>query len=525
MENDLVWLPDVLAIACILGSAMTIFAVVLQFRKEPTLTTKLSSIYIAGEHEKIHYRALGKMETVFYNLHKDGGLQISMAALVKTSARLDQTIVHRVIKHLLERHPMLGMRIIDVNGQLHFASGIKKIPFETIISDNWLERFEDSLTVSLDETKYLWKLLMVENTGQVKENVPRIVTFIFTFHHAIVDGLCKARLVTEFIECLNKILKDITLEQNTYSLLPPLDYYINSLIERSSSEKILFQTIDKLHSNSSLIRVAQKKYLNTPEPNQNAFIEKIGAVCIDNSSIEAKTSVIPLKFTKFESERMLKACRSKDVTVQGMLMAAACITMKELLDGTSLTENEVTSVQMRTTVNMRRYLDGNVPEEYIGSYFVGLFGQDISIPKSNSESEQFWTCARHNTHNLKLQLQNRKFITKFWNLLETAYYTSKSVQQNDDIPKSQTGPNRLNELLSLNNYGRCPSKETPADSVRLQGCFCAVAEHRRGPIFTINGVTVEGHLCLSFVYYTNITTKDMANNFANSVKSKVLKYS
>ena len=521
-QESQMWLPDVLAITCILVSAVTIFmAVIVQIRKKSPDIRKKSFYHF--EDEQLHQRPLGKMESVFHNLHKNGTLQVSMAALAKTSIALAEDVIWKVMSRLMKRHPLLRMRLVESDGHPHFVSGIQEMPLETVISENWLETFQDSLIAKLDETKCLWKLLKVEKTGQLRENVPRDLVFIFTFHHAIGDGLCKTRLVTEFFKILNQILCNKIPEEKRHGLLPPMDYYIQPLVKRSSSEKFLFKTMEKLPTNLSLLEVAQKKYLSAPK--QNEFIEKIGAVCIAHPSTEAKTLVIPMKFTKAETENILRACRARNATVQGMLTAAASITMKDLLDGSPVTISETNNVQIRTTVNMRRYLNGNVPEDYMGSYFVGLFEQDISVPKNVNKEEQFWACAIDSTRLLKNKLHGKQFITKFWNLLETVYHTLKVSKPNSEQSSAQTTPNRTNELLSLNNYGLCPSKGHPTDTVKLHSCFCAVAEHSKGPIFTINAVTVEGQLCISFVYYTNITTRETAVNFAKSIKNKILLYS
>ena len=520
-QGNMLWLPDILAITSILVSAMTIFMLVtVQLRKNAPRSRKFSN-HKTGD-EQLHQRPLGKMEAVLHNLHRDGSLQVSMAALTTTSNSLEEDVILKVVKHFCDKHPLLRMRLVEIDGHPHFVSGNQEIPFETVTSENWQEKFQDELTAKLDETNHLWKLMKVEKPEHMKDNVSRDVAFIFTFHHSIGDGLCKTRLVTTFFETLNQVLSSKIPEAKGHCLLPPLDCYIQPLVQRSSSEHFLFHALEKAPSNLSLQEIAQKKYLGTSVRKQNVFIEKMGAVCIAEPSVEAKTLIIPMKFTKAETENILRTCRAKDATMQGMLTAAASITMKELLDGIPESSKGINSVQIRTTVNMRRYLNGMVPEEYIGSYFVGLFGQDISIPKSANQGDQFWACASNSTRNLKNKLQGKQFITKFWNLIETVYHASKITKPHPIPSNLQNEPNRTNELLSLNNYGLCPSKGLPTDIVKLHSCFCAVAEHIKGPIFTLNAVTIEGQLCITFVYYTNITSKKIAVNFAGNIKSKIL---
>ena len=525
-SGNLIWSPDVLAITCLLLSMFVMFLPLLvQLKKKSPFETKLETIHI--KKDKIIGRPLGKMETVFHNLHKEGSLQVSMAAITKTSFILEKLVVIRVMQHLVRKHPVLQMSVAENDGQPCLVPGSNDIPFETVSSRNWQDIFEDGLTTRLDETKCLWRLMMVEPSGPQINDQPREVAFLFTFHHSIGDGLCKTRFVTELIESLNKVLQGKCLKDERYSVLPPLDFYMKTVLERSSSEAFLFESLNKLPRNSSLLQAAQKKYLISSPPKENKFIEYLGAVCLDNPDVEAKTCVIPIKFTNLETDDILKACRRENATVHGMLTAASSITMNELLDKTTVlsSEKEI-AIPIRTTVNMRRYLNGKVPESYFGSYFVGLFGQDIPIPKCDNPVAQFWTCARATSQNLKRQIQEKHFITKFWNLLETVYHTSKASKTRapSSRNKLETGPNRTSELLSLNNYGRCPSKGSPTDLVELQSCFCAVAEHKKGPIFTINAVTVEGQLCVSFVYYTNITIRKMAVNFVESMKKKIIDY-
>ena len=486
MENiNLIWTPDALAITCLLLSMVVMFAVLLvQLKKKNSFETKLSAIHV--EKDNIIGRPLGKMETVFHNLHKEGTLQVSMAAITKTSLILENHVILKVLQNLVRKHPVLQMSLAEKDGQPYFVPGSEEIPFAIVSSGNWQDIFEDGLTTRLDETKCLWRLMMVEPYEWPIKDQPRKVAFLFTFHHSIGDGLCKTRFVTEFIESLNKVLQGKCLKDKRYSVLPPLDFYMKPMLERSSSENFLFEALNKLPTDSSLLQAAQKKYLASSQSKENKFVEELGAVCLDNPAVKARTCMMPIKFTKVETDDIVKACRKSGATVHGMLTAAASITMNNLFDDTEVSSSEKeATIPVRTTVNMRRYLNGEVPESYFGSYFVGLFGQEIPIPKRDSPVAQFWTCARETSQNLKTQIQEKHFITEFWNLLETVYHTSKApnTKAPSSSNKPENTPNRTSELLSLNNYGRCPSKGSPTDVVELQSCFCAVAEHRKGSNF------------------------------------------
>ncbi len=518
-----VWRPSLLALAAVCTLLLPIFVVKRMRRKRTSKATDFIDVCV--DNEKYWTRPLGKMETVFHNLHREGNMQVSMLALTRTSVALNEGVVRKVVDHLRYRHPMLRMRIIDADTKPQFAQGIEETPLEIVYSDDWLEAFENSLEYRLDETRRLWKLTMVflaQKSDPAKKDGFCQIPFIFTFHHSIGDGLCKSRIITEFVESLNKVLHNRPLDTAQFSLLPPLDTYIPPVLQRTVAEKLFFQVLNAFPASCYLLKRAQNQHLKSVLPKPNAFVEKLGAVCLDDPTVDGKTRVIPLRFTAQETEEILRACRARGATVQGMLTAACSITTGEMFDVALFPEHHTETVQIRTTVNMRRYFDGNVPEEYLGSYFVGLFAQDIPIPRCPSKAEQFWSSARDNTKNLHGQLRNQTFITNFWNLLETVYHSSRSAKKKpSSAPK---GPNRTNEVLSLNNYGKCPSRGSASDLVHLTGCFSAISEHKRGPVFSINAVTVEGRLCLSFLYFTNITSKEMACNFANAVKYKILKY-
>ncbi len=527
-SNLVMWLLDLLAIATLCGLTACVVAVI-RLRKLATRDQEPRIDVSDCRVEDVSVpagRPLGKMEVVFHKLHKGGNLQVTMLAVMRATTAVSDTVVRQVMQRLCSRHPMLRMRIVEINGNPHFVPACDNIPLRSVRSDNWLKTFEENLTHDLDETKHLWKVTIVHGVDSVDTGCsgPNEIAFIFAFHHSMGDGLCKSRLITEFTEMLNDMLLGSGQVLDTYDMLPALDNFIGKILQRSSSETAVFQTLDS-SQNASLLKTAQDEYLIPPTV--NAFVEKVGAVCLEHPTVESATCMVPIRFTEEETENILRACRASQATVQGLLTAATSITMAEMLDAASTSKQaeNTTSVQMRTTVNMRRYFAGNVPENYMGSYFVGLFAQNIPIPSGARELERFWSSARDNTHNIHSQLQDRIFITNFWNLLETVYHVMSAKSDSAKPRTSTNGPNRLNEVLSLNNYGKCPSRGRSTDLVKLTGCFCAVSEHKRGPIFTINAVTVEGQLCLSFVFYTNITSREFASNFANNVRCKILKNS
>ena len=177
MESEnLSWTPDALAITCLLLSMFVMFVVSLvQLKKKRPFDTKLETIHL--EKDNIIGRPLGKMETVFHNLHKEGSLQVSMAAITKTSFILEHRVVIKVLQHLVRKHPILQMSIAEKDGQPYFVPGGNEIPFQTVSSRNWQDIFENGLTTRLDETKCLWRLMMVEPCGRQINDQPKEVAF------------------------------------------------------------------------------------------------------------------------------------------------------------------------------------------------------------------------------------------------------------------------------------------------------------------------------------------------------------
>ncbi len=75
----------------------------------------------------------------------------------------------------------------------------------------------------------------VENTDGQSKNV---VGFVFTFMHAIIDGMSILGVLKQFVHALNCIVMGRDPEIKTFAkMFPPADYYMDKALEALANEE------------------------------------------------------------------------------------------------------------------------------------------------------------------------------------------------------------------------------------------------------------------------------------------------
>ena len=99
------------------------------------------------------------------------------------------------------------------------------------------------------------------------------------------------------------------------------------------------------------------------------------------------------------------------------------------------------------------------------------------------------------------------------------------IENNGDIPRNK---NKISRAQISHGGGAKVEKRSNADisrsGVKISAIYNIVSQHRCSlcPLFTVNYITIGGRLCISVLYYTDLTPKTTAQVFAEKLLENLI---
>ena len=289
---------------------------------------------------------------------------------MKSGFTLQNNHVKQALYHLKARHASLQVCIQNQGGKFWFVpfSEETEIPFYEKNSNNWVNEIESIFCENCTfEGQLLWKVTRInssENNG--------FVIFIFTIHHAIMDGLAMSNLMVEFSDILNKVAHgvcDFSSHSDSHLLQPVEDYVLkNNLI--TFLPRCLLKFMDIVPPRIQAFLVKRLMYLllarsmsNKQALKDNTKIFDIFKTGIAKSSLKSlKTGIIPISLTKEETKMLRANTKENTTTIFGVIVAAASLAFAEMIEklsGISIEEFESKPLnKTQTTVEFKAILQG-----------------------------------------------------------------------------------------------------------------------------------------------------------------------
>ena len=154
---------------------------------------------------------------------------------------------------------------------------------------------------------------------------------------------------------------------------------------------------------------------NKQEMNDMTHIFNIFNTGIAKSSLKSpKTGIIPITLSEEETKRLLAKTKEHKTTIFGVMVAAASVAMAgmiEKLSGNSIESFESEPLnKTRTSVNLRRYFNGEIPDTYMGMY-MGVIRQNLEINFKNlNKQDLLMETADKFSKDIHRQLEEKAFI-------------------------------------------------------------------------------------------------------------------
>ncbi|XP_041378383.1 uncharacterized protein LOC121390595 [Gigantopelta aegis] len=450
-------------------------------------------------------RPLGNFEKIIVTSHGPNA-SIAHACIVSSKHPLSSAQVQTAAEMLTHRYQLLRSRVDDSDPAKPCFVPMDNftVPMETIDSTSWQDVLEERVMSRYNTTTGpLWSVRFLPKVqykvgldSEVEDaEYPFLCGVVFGFHHVIIDGCSRIRLADHFLTYLDDVIKGVDTPVEPMKMQPAMEYYIADEITPGflfQLSVLITKFVMSIPGVYSLCLMLFGK--------RNIYTETCGLEEERNPNVGKKTCIIPMEFSREDTSRLLTKCRENNATVHGAVQASVSVAFAKLLQ-----EGEITKemeLPAGCTINLRPFITGTpVSADCLGSYFVPMFVMQTIKPR-----EDFWKMASRATEQVKKGLQQGP-----------ANIFMKMCAFMVLLNLSKDG--RFIVVSALTNLGNCKFLERTLQSkVKFRAMHSCTAEHHIGPIFSTRVITFNGQLFWTICYYTNVTSRERAIEFAESVK-------
>ena len=504
-------------------------------------------------------RPLGGLEVVYHHAMSKGMDMICLMTKLSTTFSITPDLTKQALYLLAEQHPLLRMTIqcapAKASNQISFLE-MEEIRIDFAIErDDWLSDLMEEVAEPFDIAKGpLWKCRLLlsrdksvdrskslkkneistrtsktlENernewtdnnlnyTGDQHNDFVHEATFLFVWHHSIMDGGYVVRIFKEFAEILDRIhsgpMVDSLLER---SLPPPLEHVL-----RCPSEF----TRNQLHCNpepgtqslSSVRPDSSHSWLETLEDYNRRFSHEIARSVHTSPNNECMV----YEFNVKETKHIMQMCKSEGVTANGLFSTASILAFIDLLY--PVTQRNHFGIPFEFMLDFRRHLPLKISN---GSrrYFQGVASihipmmADIQLSTRPVTKCEFWAMSR----SFGSAIQNEVHSQETFQWMRDLVKETTSSKQQQPVGKSPY-------VLCLSNMGRLDGVLNGDITKRmrltgLHGHPTVLIEN--SPIFFVSIFLLNGKLCGNVSFCANYTSRKTAAGYIGHFKKHILSQS
>ena len=349
------------------------------------------------------------------NMHEHGDWTIVTTSIFQTNAILTMSHITKTAMNLMEKYLPLRARIYRPAKNSTEAYLVKVDPqhlIDAVVvevqSKNWKHVMESELLKQFNsETGPLWSLsflsqiddeesTMSDGDSQVnseaKSDQKHTGALIFRFHHSILDGTSRTRVVGDALNVLEYIISEKFIPRECAMVCGPTTQYLPKV---SWKEAMLFRLTVWFEHITCL-------WTNT-NTSHTKFIERMGAEILRDKSVSKRTRIIPLEWSEDNTRRLLAACKKYGCTVQGAVQTAVGIAMVEIMSKEK--QDFRSKLDMFVAVNLRHRLNSLAKGAF------GLYNGFVVITDTydmGMGNRQFWKLAKETSYTIKQKIKKRR---------------------------------------------------------------------------------------------------------------------
>jgi hypothetical protein len=389
--------------------------------------------------------------------------------------------IEKSIRLTIESQPRLRLQVDLSRKQPYYIvlpmNIFDILPIQTIerINDDDDDEFLDKIIEDesnngfvYNKSSPLWRIVLIFSSES------DIFDMIFTYNHAVGDGISGMAFFTTFIEHLSgKLTSTFSLnnDQPSYELLP-------SKLPPLSS--FLFEIIEKL-----LLPNFLSQYF-FPKKYWTGNIQLIG-----NESFQ--TRLISFKLSNIILDLLHKKCQNEQTTIHAAIYSSLLLSIMKIFGKKNLEFN------CSTAVNIRRYCQPIISNQQMG-VFVSSASSYHCIPYEENLGDLFWPLARQIKEQINREveqsslplIQSLKFVPNWNELL---------INQRKTLPNGYSNSVEISNILRWSFESNDPSWKILhggfSQSANIIGCAFTVS------IVTVNGI-LKAYICFQEHSFGNI---------------------
>lgn len=337
----------------------------------------------------------------------------------KIKGFLEPEVLRRSLLFVQLRHPLLNSHIVGPLDHLMFKTeGTEKIPLEVILNSEpeyWQTIFVNELNTKLENKKVLLRATLIKPTEKSTTNY-----LITRIHHGVIDGISAVHLYSEILSfcqkivsenqipefeklgpppCLEKIIADYTVENNTESLISELELPIDTL--------------------------PFEKYVPFKQRTCGLIQKQL------NASL---------------TQQLIQRCKSEKVTVQGAICSAMMLALAKYLEP----EDKEFYFSCYDAVDMRRRL--NYP---IGNEQMTFLVSSLVCFHTVNQKMSFWDLAKQATEEIQAKLKTPEIYHRILAFGEGV----NIILENPEKTISSVLVSNIGKVKISSNYGQFEIEE------------------------------------------------------------------
>ncbi|XP_078000317.1 uncharacterized protein LOC144452955 [Glandiceps talaboti] len=489
-----------LGLAC--GVGIGLLAIRALQQKVPKSKTETETSLVPGGRE------MSAEEWMTTGLTELGILTNCYVHFVESRQPVTKELVTRAAQMMRARHPLLRMRvddIIDEHGKArHYFIPMEEevLDIELIAKDDWQDVHTAELLHNINsKTGPLWRIKIMPNNEE--NGLYQTILFV-TFSHAIIDGNIMMRFIDE-------LLSNMSLVAEGKGDLPVSLPMVPHALDTFGIQRITWWEWFKF-------KFVLFHLLSWHQP-VNLYLAKFGVEIARNPNAKKETRIIPLEFSQQETSKILEKSRCHKATVSGTLAAAAAVAISQIMQDGVL--KSPLTVPTSFATDARRICKPPLDATKTFAIYAPLVDTpiDMKVEANARNPDEFWRLAAHYTK------ETHSMATGGWpqtNMKSTLFIQNQGYSVDDFILptiKDDKNGNRFGDgIFFFSNLGNLSyfTRETPR-IFELTRRHCACEMSKFGSIFCHYICTFDGRLFWSLTYYSHVTTRERAQEYANLI--------
>ena len=449
---------------------------------------------------------MGFFERYFLTTANDGNntLYINTVLLLESKVKLTQNHVKKALLKLLERYPLLRMRVtVDKfrqpwfeemeNGSLEFRY------MNHVHATEWLHAFEKQINGASLNTEQgpLWRVALLREVSEdTEQGILYKNSLLFTFHHSISDVISILGLKNKLVEFLGLLHNGEAIEAKSLPFRAPIE----SLMGHTVTNPSIWERL-RIGCNSTLNKL--RVLFCNAKPINPYLLKFAPPRC---NFMAQKTSAIPRNCTKEETIALIRCSKANQCTVHGALTAAIYLALSQILEqNTNDSKNPLLST---FTINIRKECDPKVENEEFGLYAT-FDSLQLTVNSSTMSNVQFWQFARSCTREVHSRIDSGKHLEVL------KIFQCVNIPSIWALWRYETLHGLRRELFNLTNAGSLTVDQEGKSPYKFAGTYLATRTAHVCYVFGINIFTINDRLYWTLEYCPEITAKSQAEDFTD----------